>query len=304
MRNTIKSIYKKLLPDTVLTKIDQFLLKIKYKQILIKTIDYLDNENISGMDLVEQKNIHSFLKTHGLHPFPYNFTLEYLNEPIQLLTDKKWDLPFVLFKGKKLYFPKEMNHYDIRRLYRSLLMEQDKRSPHHYHFKTLNANSKLLDCGGAEGIFTLNIIDKIKTAIIVEGDPKWLKPLEATFTPYREKVTIVPKFISEKSDANNVTLNEMYQIYGDFNQIKMDIEGMEVMIVQMMKNISKESLKKLEMNVCTYHRNDDAEIINDALRNLNFKTEFSNGYSFFFYDENISPPYLRKTLLKAVYSDQ
>lgn len=49
-----------------------------------------------------------------------------------IVSDDK-QLYYVVHTGnKRLYFPREYDREKITRLYRSLRIEQDRRSPHHY----------------------------------------------------------------------------------------------------------------------------------------------------------------------------
>ena len=77
-------------------------------------------------------------------------------------------------------------------VYRGLLIEQDKRSAHRYvdSYEELKGKT-LLDIGAAEAIFTLDTIECIDHAYLFECDESWIEALEATFAPYKEKITIV-----------------------------------------------------------------------------------------------------------------
>jgi hypothetical protein len=294
MRNLIRKAYKRILPDFLLVKIDAYINMRGHAAAYRAVLDYTKVRQ-QGSETGETEKIHNFLKVNGLHCFPYPFVLEYLQHEVTVKWDEQYKLPYVLHEGHKLYFPENMERYDIRRLYRSLLAEQDPRSPHHYNFRTINPQSRILDLGGAEGIFTLRHIDHIAAAVIVEGDKRWIKALEATFAPYKDKVTIVPRFINN----TDCTLAGLHKEYGPFTQIKMDIEGWECTVLEGLGQLPDAALKNIEIVACTYHNQDDARICEEALRKNGFKTRFSDGYAFFFYDPNIDQPFLRKTLIQT-----
>lgn len=294
MRKLIKKAYKSILPDFLLVKIDAYINMREYGAAYKAILDYT-REPQAGFETGEIERIHAFLQNNGLHCFLYPFVLEYLLHDVTVKRDDQHQLPYVLHEGRKLFFPDSMHPYDIRRLYRSLLAEQDVRSPHHYNFKTIDQRSRILDLGGAEGIFTLRHIDEVAAAVIVEGDAKWIKALEATFAAYQDKVTIVPKFINN----TDCTLAGLFEEFGAFTQVKMDIEGWEPTVLAGLDQLPRQVLDQLEIVACTYHNQDDARICEQALQQNGFQTTFSDGYAFFFYDTAIDKPFLRKTMIQT-----
>ena len=81
--------------------------------------------------------------------------------------------------------------------YKGLLIEQDRRSAHRYvgSYEELRGKT-LLDIGAAEAIFTLDTIEYINHAYLFECDEAWVEALNATFTPWKDKITIVRKYVS------------------------------------------------------------------------------------------------------------
>ena len=100
--------------------------------------------------------------------------------------------------------------------YRGLLIEQDKRSAHRYvdSYEELKGKT-LLDIGAAEAIFTLDTIEYIDHAYLFECDESWIKALEATFAPYKEKITIVRKYVSDVDEEDNITLDTFVREAGN-----------------------------------------------------------------------------------------
>ena len=137
-------------------------------------------------------------------------------------------LPYVFHNGRKLYFKRDMLAF-TEVAYRGLLIEQDKRSAHRYvdSYEELKGKT-LLDIGAAEAIFTLDTIECIDHAYLFECDESWIEALEATFAPYKEKITIVRKYVSDVDDEDNITLDTFFRDEGksiDNLFLKMDIEG-------------------------------------------------------------------------------
>ena len=145
-----------------------------------KVADYLaaqgDNELL---------NIAKFLrKSWRLVVFPYSYTEKYEDMTVAVSRDND-GYPYVVHNGKKLFGPKEWSDEKWCSYYIGLLMEQDKKSPHCYLNSgvALRKNDVVADIGAAEGIFALDIIDRVKKIYLFECDEKWKVPLSKTFTP-------------------------------------------------------------------------------------------------------------------------
>jgi hypothetical protein len=82
------------------------------------------------------------------------------------------------------------------------------------------------------------------------------------------------------------------------NFIKADIEGAEVQLLMGSKNILSNQ-KNLQIVLCTYHRQNDAEELNQILIQNDFYTEYSKRYMLFTYDINLKEPYLRRGVIRA-----
>ena len=75
---------------------------------------------------------------------------------------------------------------------KAAVSEMDSQSPHLYCDNPDELRNRILfDCGVAEGLFPLTYIDYFKKVVLFECNPVWREPLEATFSPYKEKVQIV-----------------------------------------------------------------------------------------------------------------
>ena len=168
--------------------------------------------------------------------------------------------------------------------YRGLLIEQDKRSAHRYvdSYEELKGKT-LLDIGAAEAIFTLDTIEYIDHAYLFECDDAWIESLEATFALWKDRITIVRKYVSDVDDDDNITLDRFFQDEGksiDNLFLKMDIEGYERKALKGAVHILEHG-QQIDGSVCIYHLHDDKKVIESELKNFNLKTSIQLGYLYF-----------------------
>lgn len=219
---------------------------------------------------------------------------------VLLNIDKACGLPYVNHEGKKLYFQKEATVKTLKNHYLSLLREQSPHSPHLYtneHFD-VKEGYIIYDIGSAEGIFALTHIDKAKYVVLFEADEEWLKALHATFAPWKDKVVIVPKYVSDIDDDQNSTISSFIKenphLVPDF--IKIDVEGAEMKV---MKGMGEHMGRKgLKMAVTTYHYLNDYQEISAFLSQWGFLQEPSEGVTLLTLEEQRAP-FFRKGLIRA-----
>ena len=226
----------------------------------------------------DENRAFSFIGRYGITSYPHRYSLEYQAKKIQVETDAKKKLPFVLHQGNRLYFPEHFSVEKVEKDYRALLIEQDERSAHRYvrSYGELK-NRTLLDIGAAEGIFALDTIQFVKHVIIFECMDYWQKPLQATFEQWREKVTVVEKYVGNKTAGNFVTIDDFLSgKSADSLFLKMDIEGAERMALEGAMHTLTTS-RDVQLAVCTYHRKGDPEYIETLLTGLGYQAEFSEG---------------------------
>ncbi|WP_161987523.1 FkbM family methyltransferase [Arcticibacter tournemirensis] len=250
----------------------------------------------------EIKGIIDFLKRNPLGVFLNSFKNKYQPKDVKVFKDTSNDLFWVDHYGKRLYFKRSYNITTIRLLYNGLLTEQDPESPHCYVNEDFNIKQGdvLLDIGSAEGIFTLSNIEQLKKAILFERDPEWIEALEATFAPWKEKVEIISKFVSDTDDLDNVSIDTfLSEKQFDVNFVKIDVEGAEERVLNGMRvTIGK---CRPQIALCTYHKQHDFEKFNKYLTQLGYKISSTKGYMFFLSnDEVLSPPFFRRGLIRAV----
>ncbi|MDR2116229.1 MAG: FkbM family methyltransferase [Planctomycetaceae bacterium] len=266
----------------------------KKKEIInyFKTLDK-NNQDSEVLEVIR------YFQNNPFSIFPYDFTKKYIADNIDVFTDKKENMMYILHENKRMYFPKGWEKCRIQNYYNRLLIEQDIDSPHRYENDAVHVNNGdiVADIGTAEGIFALSNIEKAKKIYLFECDNEWINVLEKTFEPWKEKIVIVNKFISDHTKGDCITLDDYFN-ENEINFIKADIEGDETRLLQGAKQIFAR-VKKLQMVLCAYHKEKDAEELQKELTAQNFRIEFSKRYMIFIYDSELQKPYLRRGIIRA-----
>lgn len=228
--------------------------------------DYWSYKHRDKMDDPEIVEIINYINREGkIRPINYNFTKEYDNMHCECILDTECNMRYVVHKGRKMYFPQNWETEQITDYYRTVVMEQDIRSPHCYDkegFK-VEEGDIVVDAGAAEGIFALDVIDVAKKIYLIEADGSWVEALTKTFENDRDKVQIICGFLGNVSEGNNVSLNSLFKDQ-EVNYIKMDIEGYEKAALMGADNILKNN-DKLKCAICAYHCREDERWITDKL---------------------------------------
>lgn len=240
---------------------------------------------------------------------PTNFPYPQIKrlENVEVLYDKGRGLPYVMHKGHRLYYPHEYALEYCKKVY-CFLIEQDQileggyleKAPHCYQTDTFKVESGdvLIDGGAAEGLFTLENIEKVSRAILIEADKKWIPALNATFAPWQEKVTIINKFLSNRDDRHNVNLASLLAKHPEACFVKMDIEGAETRVLEGCKEYLK-TRNDIRLTCCTYHYQGDAENLSKLFDEIRYDHAFSDGWMFFVDYDMPEVPYLRHALIRA-----
>lgn len=286
------SFFNRLIPRFIRTPLYNYLDKITVLRYYSDLAEELVNP--------EEKTALDYLKNNKLGVFPYPFQKKYNKNKIIVFKDELLKLKYVVHDGKRLYFRRKSSTRGIKRNYNALLMEQDINSPHRYLTSDyrVNTNDILVDIGAAEGILALSVIDIVKKVYLFETDQNWIEALEATFSPWIDKVEIINKFVSDRNDENHVSLDEYFNGNLKIDFLKVDVEGAEEKVLQGAAKILSEN-ESLKVALCTYHKPDDAVFFEKYFKDRNFKTSFSNGYMIFNEPKAFYPPYLRKGVLRA-----
>ena len=160
---------------------------------------------------------------------------------------------------------------------------------------TFNLGGVLYDVGAAEGLFSLLLVDKCKKIYLFENDHRWMKCLNMTFAPYKDKVEIISKTVGD--GQNGMCLDDFCEDKEFPGIIKMDIEGYEASALRGMDKLL-DSNNDLTMLICTYHRQDDWDQFEKLLKNKGFNVSPSDGY--FWHMPDPMPPFFRHGIMRAV----
>jgi hypothetical protein len=249
---------------------------------------------------LEYLSQHSNLDKSVTMVWPYPFVKAYEAKNIEVYKDTVKDLFYVLQNGRKLYYSRKYNSVEaVQESYNSLVVEQHANSPHLYLKKGFDVaeGDFVLDIGAAEGNFSLDIVERAGKVIIIEAEEHWIEALNATFEPWKEKVEIIHKYISDTNSNRCATLKSIVGEQSvDF--LKLDVEGAELSIL----NSSAELLRRKQIKkvaVCTYHKKNDEKQFSQLLQDYGYEISQTPGIMLFVYGK-LTPPYFRKVLLQAV----
>jgi len=298
--NLIESIHKEEITKLKIESIHQDkILQLKFRNIFQF---YDENPNLA----IQYNAELSYLKENGPLVFPYK-QLMTIGIP-QAGFDSDKELPFVIHNFKKLYFPINWSIKQSISAYKEFIESENilgggyrVKSPHQYQTETFQVQEGdvVLDVGCAEALFSLDVIDKVKKIYLFESDTLWIDALKATFEPYKDRVEIINKLVSDKDTDTSITLTTALKNEDSKNLfIKMDIEGYEVPVI-IESEIFLRSDRNIKLVCCTYHRQNDAIDLQNIFTKLNYQTEFSEGYMLFIYHDDLKPPYFRNGLIRA-----
>lgn len=208
----------------------------------------------------------------------YDFVKEYDTLPVEVRFDEECGMCYVPYKGRNMFFPEGWEEQKITDYYRSVIMEQDERSPHCYHKENFGVEKGdvIIDAGAAEGIFALDHVDLAEKIYLIEADEAWAEALKQTFRDDKEKVQIIYGFLDSFSGNNHVSIDELFG-QEEINYIKMDIEGAEKAALSGAEAVL-ERCGNIRCAICTYHCREDEEMVRAALERHGFATDTSKGY--------------------------
>ena len=226
----------------------------------------------------EKKGIAEYLlRIRGLVMYPYRYMDRYEQAKIKIAWDDE-GYPFVVHSGKRMYLQKGWSREKCQRYYNNLRIEQDKKCTHRYLSSGKRYPDKddiVADMGSAEGIFGLDIIERIKKLYLFEGDMDWIVPLEKTFKPWKDKVVIVNKYLSDTDKEGYVSLDGYFK-HEDVTYIKADIEGSEIKMLKGSGRLLDKGIKKAL--ICVYHNAGDEAALKNIMEEHGFDVEINRGY--------------------------
>ena len=235
-----------------------------------------------------------YWKTHKISV--YNQLIDKNNiELDKVFFDEACGLPYINFKTvggnfRRMYFPNDYDFLTVdgQKAVANLLCEQRPTSPHLYikDEHKVNAGDIIIDAGTCEGNFALRYVDICSKLYLFEPNKKWQEPLRQTFKDYRDKVKIIPRFVSDKTGGENITIDDvLLDMKCENIFLKMDVEGAEPKALRGAEKILTNN--KVKASVCTYHNFDDLVKVKSILQKFGYKTSTSAGYMVFLYDPNI-----------------
>lgn len=235
-----------------------------------------------------------YWQTHELSVFNQYFD-EARGTLDKIFFDETCNLPYIYFKTvgseyPRMYFPQstEFTVYNDEKFFANLMQEQLPNSPHLYTKgdHQVKAGDVLIDAGVAEGNFALRYVDICSKIFLFEPNPRWLEPLNQTFKNFRDKVEIIPRYVSNVTVGDFITIDDaLPDLRGENIFLKMDVEGAEPFALRGAEKILTNN--RVRASVCTYHNADDLVKVKSILRRYGFKTSTSDGYMVFYHDPNI-----------------
>jgi hypothetical protein len=298
MINAIKSLWQRLAPGFILS----------FVRFILEPADYTERRKavLSFYKKIPQKELApeiseglKYLKWNKYTPFPYYWAKKYENIVPEIFSDEQTKHLYVMYEGKRMYFPGNFSRQAVTWSVRAARREQDPQSPHLYltdEFQPVE-DSIIIDAGVAEGNFSLSVVEKAKRLYLIECDPGWMEALRLTFAPWKEKVVLVEKFMSDSPGETTTSVDSLLdesELGSVF--IKLDIEGYEQKAIQGMDKLLK-SGRPLKMDVCTYHHPGDFAEIKALLENSGLSCKATEGMVLFF--QKGEEPSFRKVLIRA-----
>ena len=272
------------------------LCEIKARFMKKNIIKYYENDSKE-----EIQEIDEFLRNNSINTFPYYYRNKYNLKELKVGRNPNSQLLYCKYNDQKIYMKKKYTSpFRVRRYINNILIEQDERSPHRYLTEEFmpDKDTVVLDIGGAEGLFSAMVVDKVKKIYIFECDEDWISALKHTFKNYGDKVVIIDRFVDGYSDEKHISLDDFIKQYNLKNEklfIKVDAEGCEPAIIDGAESVINNSMD-LKLAVCTYHCQNHEELIRKRFRDWDISV--SPGYMIYYYDFDWTKPYLRRGLLR------
>ncbi len=244
-----------------------------------------------------------FLKHNPVNYFPCKLIREYRPEMVHLGLDQETKMNYALINGKRMFFKRGWADSKCINYCYCIQQEQDENSPHRYLSEsfTVETGDIVVDVGAAEGIFSLNVIERASKIYLFEPDSSWNEALEATFAPWKEKVEIVNKYLFDKVSHERITVDSFFQNKKQPDFMKIDVDGEEAKVIKGCSQLLAVQ-EHLKIAICTYHKQEDESVFSKLLSEKGFYISFSKGFILFINDE-LSPPYFRRGVLQAVKRD-
>ena len=225
--------------------------------------------------------------TNGRAPkFPYP-QIAGLDDDGKVISGVEDGLPFVVHCGHRLFFPNAYSLREAERLYQYYVQTEGilgsgflLKSPHAYVTSdfTVEEGDVLLDVGCSEGLFALDNCEQASKVYLFEAQKIWKLANEKTFSPFRDKVRVINRFVGSETRDGMVSLADAVRDESSTARyfIQMDIEGGERAVL----SSSAEFLKthRVKIACAAYHRQDDFDFLSKCLTDMGFEVSASDGY--------------------------
>jgi len=228
---------------------------------------------------------------------PFDFIQKYQNLDYKIFNEFA-EYPSISILGNQVYFPKETTTIQIFEAVKTHFIEQDPESPHRYinNKAKIKGHSAVL-IGASDGLFALELFDSFQHIFLFESDPKWIEPLKKTFEHCYQKITIVNKFVSDKTSGKEIRLDDYFKDYiYPIDFLQSDVEGTACLVLKGAESILHNNVLKLA--IACYHNSTESFEIQKILINSGFKISFSKKFVYMWM-HNLKEPYFRNGVLYA-----
>jgi hypothetical protein len=151
--------------------------------------------------------------------------------------------------------------------------------------------------GASDGLFAFEIIDVFEHIFLFEADPNWIEPLNRTFENYKHKITVINKFVSDKTTEKEITLDTYFHNYSNtIDFLQADVEGVACSVLKGAEHILDNN--KMKMAIACYHHSTESSEIQKSLNNSGFQISFSKKFVYMWM-QKLKEPYFRYGVLYA-----
>lgn len=188
----------------------------------------------------------------------------------------------------KLFWPKSLPLFDLYKVVTECFYEDDS---HYYEIPETRVapNDVVLDCGAAEGIFALRVLERAGRIVAFEPLPLFITSMQKTFAPHAAKVAIQPFALADVTGNSFLSGTSVYGSVVDIagkddvpiqvttidkwaeesnlkvDFIKGDLESFEYRVLQGAAETIRQNKPKIALTV--YHPgNDWQEILHFCLK--------------------------------------
>lgn len=220
-------------------------------------------------------------KRHDVRLLNYDFVDNYRPELYEVRYDDKCGMVYIPYKGRKMYFPKGWSEMTALDYFCSVISEQNECSPHCYFKKgyEVKEGSVIVDVGAAEGLFSLDYIDKAQKVYLIDADMQWIEALRKTFENDLDKAEIIYGYVGSLNDGKDYISLDGILCDEKVDFIKMDIEGYEMEALAGAKKVLTLN-RQITCAICAYHNSNDESRIKAYLSEKGFTNDVSRGYIF------------------------